>query len=61
MRTVSGPTAGFVPWAQISAVSWKEDDAVTLIVISHIKTIARHLHVPGRRCTDRPVVCCATG
>ena len=40
--------SGFVPWAQISAVSWKEDDAVTLIVISHIKTIARHLHVPGR-------------
>ena len=39
---------GFMRWNQISAISWKEEGGVTLlIVISHLKSIARHLHVPG--------------
>jgi hypothetical protein len=38
---------GFLPWAQISAVSWKEDGPVTLILISRVKSIARRLEVPG--------------
>lgn len=40
--------SGFMRWSQISAVSWKEDGAVIrLIVVSHLKSIARHLQVPG--------------
>src|SRR5688572_6855786 len=38
---------GFVPWVQISAVSWKEGEEVTLVLISHFKSIARRLQVPG--------------
>ena len=36
-----------MPWGQISAVSWKDDAGVTLVLISHVRSIARHLHVPG--------------
>lgn len=40
--------SGFMRWAHISAVSWKEEGAaVTLILISRIKSIARRLEVPG--------------
>ena len=40
--------SGFMPWGQISAVSWKEEgEQVTLVLISHVKSIARHLQVPG--------------
>jgi len=38
---------GFMKWAQISAVSWKEEGSVTLILISHFRNIARRLEVPG--------------
>lgn len=38
---------GFMPWGQISAVSWKEDETVTLILISNLRSIARRLQVPG--------------
>lgn len=38
---------GFLPWGQIAAVSWKEEQGVTLVLISHLKSIARRLHVPG--------------
>ncbi|OFW05138.1 MAG: hypothetical protein A3I61_10235 [Acidobacteria bacterium RIFCSPLOWO2_02_FULL_68_18] len=38
---------GFMRWGQISAVSWREDDAITLVLISHFKSIARRLEVPG--------------
>ena len=34
-------------WGQISAVSWKEERAVTLVMISHFRSIARRLEVPG--------------
>ena len=27
--------SGFMPWSQISAVSWKDEGAVTLVLISH--------------------------
>jgi hypothetical protein len=39
--------SGFLPWAKISAVSWKEEGRVTLILISHFRNIARRLEVPG--------------
>ncbi len=39
--------SGFLRWGQISAVSWKEEDHVTLILISHFKSIARRLQIPG--------------
>jgi len=38
---------GFLRWRQISAVSWREDGPVTLILISRIRQIARRLEVPG--------------
>jgi hypothetical protein len=38
---------GFLRWRQISAVSWQEDGAITLILISHFRNIARRLEVPG--------------
>ena len=44
--------SGFMRWGQISAVSWKEETAaaqgsVTLILISHVRSIAKRLQVPG--------------
>ncbi len=39
--------SGFMPWGQISAVSWKEGEALTLVLISHFRSIARRLEVPG--------------
>ena len=39
--------SGFVKWGQISAVSWKEEGSITLVLISHFKSIARRLDVPG--------------
>lgn len=39
--------SGFMRWAHISAVSWKDEGAVTLILISRLKSIARRLEVPG--------------
>jgi hypothetical protein len=39
---------GFVRWSQISGVAWKEDGGVTLVLISHLRNIARRLQVPGQ-------------
>ena len=39
--------SGFMRWGQISAVSWKEGEAVTLVLVSHFRSIARPLQVPG--------------
>ena len=39
--------SAFMPWGQISAVSWKEEGTVTLVLISHFRNIARRLQVPG--------------
>ena len=39
---------GFMPWSQISAVSWREEGGITLLIlVSHLKSIARHVQVPG--------------
>jgi len=38
---------GFMRWAQISAVSWKEEGRITLVLVSHFKNIAKRLEVPG--------------
>jgi hypothetical protein len=38
---------GFMPWSEISAVSWRDEGSVTLMLISHGKSIARRLEVPG--------------
>jgi len=38
---------GFLRWRQISAVSWREDGAITLVLISRLRQIARRLEVPG--------------
>jgi hypothetical protein len=35
-------------WSEISAVSWKEEPTVTLVLISHVQSIARTLKVPGQ-------------
>jgi hypothetical protein len=41
---------GFMPWGQISAVSWREDGvAPVLVLVSHFKRIAKHLVIPGPR------------
>lgn len=37
---------GFMPWAHISAVAWNEEEGVTLILISRLKSLARRLRVP---------------
>ena len=39
--------SGFMRWAQISAISWKEEGPITLILISHVRNIARRLEVPA--------------
>ncbi len=39
--------SGFLHWTQISGVSWKDDGPVTLLLISHVRQIARRLVVPG--------------
>ena len=39
--------SGFMRWAQISAISWKEEGRITLILISHFRNIARRLDVPA--------------
>jgi len=38
---------GFMRWAHIAAISWKEEGGVTLVLISKIRSIARRLQVPG--------------
>lgn len=40
--------SGFMRWGQISAVSWKEDGRLTLILISRLRNIARRLDVPSQ-------------
>jgi hypothetical protein len=38
---------GFMPWSEISAVSWRDEGSVTLMLVSHGKSFARRLEVPG--------------
>lgn len=39
--------SGFMPWSHISAVTWRQDGPVTLILISKLRSLARRLEVPG--------------
>jgi hypothetical protein len=39
--------SGFMRWAQISAISWKDEGRITLILISHFRNIARRLEIPA--------------
>ena len=39
--------SGFMRWGQISAVAWKEEGRITLILISHFRSLARRLEVPA--------------
>jgi hypothetical protein len=39
--------SGFMPWRHISAVAWKEQEGVTLLLVSRLKALARRLRVPG--------------
>ena len=39
--------SGFMKWSEISAVSWKEEPTITLVLISHVQNFARRLEVPG--------------
>lgn len=39
--------SGFMRWGQISAVSWKEEDTVALVLVSHFRNLARTLVIPG--------------
>ena len=41
--------SGFMRWAEISAISWKEEKPLTLILISNAKDLARRLEVPSER------------
>jgi len=39
---------GFIPYNEVSGVSWREGEHdVTLVIISRLKELARHLSVPG--------------
>jgi hypothetical protein len=38
---------GFMRWGQISAVSWREDRGITLVMISRARSIDRKLRVPA--------------
>ena len=38
--------SGFMRWADISAISWKEEKQITLILISKARNLARRLQVP---------------
>lgn len=39
--------SGFMPYAQIGGLTWKEGERPTLILISRLKSLARSLEVPG--------------
>ncbi len=38
---------GFVKYGQIDGVSWREGERITLVLVSHLKSLARHLDVPA--------------
>jgi hypothetical protein len=38
---------GFMPYAQIGGISWRDGDPTVLIVISRHKMLARRLEIPG--------------
>jgi len=40
---------GFVPYAQIGGLSWREDQELTLVLIHRTRKLVRHLDVPQER------------
>lgn len=40
---------GFVPYAQIGGLSWREDQELTLVLIHRTRKLVRHLDVPQQR------------
>jgi hypothetical protein len=40
--------SGFVPYASVGGITWREDGEPTLVVISRLRNLARRLVVPGR-------------
>ncbi len=37
---------GFVPYASIGGLSWREETRITLVIIHRVRSLARSLHVP---------------
>ena len=40
--------AGFMPYHTIGGITWREDDQITLVLMSRLRAIARRLVVPHR-------------
>ena len=40
--------SGFIPYANIGGISWREGEEPTLVVVSRMRKLARPLVVPGR-------------
>jgi hypothetical protein len=40
--------SGFIPYANIGGITWREGEEPTLVVVSRIRRLARRLVVPGR-------------
>jgi hypothetical protein len=38
---------GFVPYARIGAVTWREGEEIALVIVSRLRNLARRLVVPG--------------
>ncbi len=38
--------SGFVPYSQISGLTWREDDQITLVLVDRMRRLARRLFVP---------------
>ena len=39
--------SGFVPYAQVGGVAWREGEAITLVIVNRLKNLARRLEVPA--------------
>lgn len=39
---------GFIPYANIGGITWREGEEPTLVIVSRIRRLARRLVVPGR-------------
>ena len=40
--------SGFMPYAQVGGIKWREGDTPTLVIISRLKALARSLEVPSK-------------
>jgi hypothetical protein len=46
--------SGFMPWTQVSAVAWKDEPAITLVVMSQMRSIAQALAPRSHRVPRDP-------